>query len=264
MVSVSKRVYVDDPAQPSRPSSTSNAVISVANQHHIFFEEIGGREPIPLEMTVHNPILLGLKGYEELDLNTFFERMLTACNLHIKHMRLSTVAADTEPVRVHWGRSRDEEAVGTRAMLALYGTEKLDESQVLVTLKIMNTVYADPDPSTRVANLKASLESYYHGIVSHHRDEVFKGLYVALEKAVNFDNDIAGAEFDSKAHTLVGNLRLEINRIRKACDRLKHHSSEKQLLDYPDHTAVFWFIKELRPVAANAILLRLKELAGRP
>ena len=281
MLSISKRVYMDDPAQPSRPGATSDATINVANQCHILFEEVDKRDSSLLKMTIRDPVLLGSTGYKESDPNTFFESVLTACNLHMEHMRLSTVAADTKPIEVHRDRPQDNVyirrkpgkievtvkatvGVSSRATLALHSTERLDEPQVLDTVKMMHTIYADPNPSAKVANLRASLESYSHGIVSHHRDEVLKGLYAALENAVNFDEDVSGPEFDTKTRTLVGNHTLQIERIRKAYARLKHPASEKQLPDYPDRLAVFWFVKELRPTAAKAILLRLKEATGRP
>ena len=199
----------------------------------------------------------------------------------MEHTRLSTVAADTESVRVCWDGPRKDARterkpdnmegivetdleVSLRPTYAVHGTENLDERQVLDALKRIRAVYAAPNPSAEVANLRESLRSYYHGIVSHHGAEVLKGLYVALEKAVNFDKNVTGTKFDPKARTLVGDPALGICRIRRACGRLKHHTSEEQLPDYPDQPAVFRFVKELRPAAAKAILLRLKEVAGRP
>lgn len=218
MFSVSKRVYVDDPVQPSRPGSTSDATINVANQKHLFFETFNGHKP-PLKITIREPRLLGLKGSRDTDLDEFVDRVLTACNLHMEHTRLSTVAADTESVRVCWDGPRKDARterkpdnmegivetdleVSLRPTYAVHGTENLDERQVLDALKRIRAVYAAPNPSAEVANLRESLRSHYHGIVSHHGAEVLKGLYVALEKAVNFDKNVTGTKFDSKARTL--------------------------------------------------------------
>lgn len=280
MFSISKFVYADDPAQPSRPGSTSDATIHITNQKHLFFEKGDGPKP-PLKMTIREPHSFGLKGSGDVALNKFVDRVLTACNLLLKETRLSTDAADTAPVDISQDRPQDGVrvenkpgrvnvavtetiVVRARAEVELRSVEELDEAHVREVLDMTHAVYAAPNTSAKVANLIASLESYSHGIVSHHREEVLKGLYVALEKAVNFDKDITSHDFDLKARTLVGNHTLQINRIRKAYDRLKHHTSVKQLPDYPDHEAVFWLVKELRPAVAKAILLRLKEVAGCP
>ena len=279
MTSISKRVYVDDPAYPSEPGSTSDATISVVHQRHIFFEEIDGHGPSHLKMTVRDPIMLGLKCHEEPNLNAFFERMLMTCNLHMEHMRLSTVAADTELVGVYRDRPLDNAnverklgrieatvniAVSIRPMLEIHGTENLDETKIIGTLKMIHAVYDSPNPSAKVANLKESLKAYHSGIKAHDRNVVLKELYIALEKAGNFGKDVVGAKFDSETRTLVGDPTLQIDRIRNACDRLKHYASEKQLPDYPDTATVSGLVKELRPAAVKAILLRLKEVAGQP
>lgn len=273
-------MYVDDPAQPSRPGSASDATINVTKQKYLFFEKVDGHKP-PLKMTIREPRLLGLKGSRDTDLDEFVDRVLTACSLHMEYTRLSAVAAYTKQVRVRLDGPREDARterkpdnmegiansdldVSLRPTYAVHGTENLDEQHVLDALKMIHAVYAATNPSAEVANLRVSLESYYHGIVSHHGAEVLKGLYVALEKAVNFDKNVAGSKFDSKVCALVGDPALGIDRIRTAYARLKHHTSEKQLPNYPDRLAVFRFAKELRPAAAKAILRRMNEVAGKP
>ena len=275
MMSITKRVYAGDPAQPSRPDFTSGAKIKVVKQRHIFFEEIDGCEPPVLDMTIRDPDLLIPKGSKVIGYNEFFERVLTSCNLCLKNTRLSTVAADTQMVKTNPDPPRKDVSVKRtpdnmnisvytemeitlNASISFYHTEDLDEEQIRTTLNAICSVYDDENPSVKISNLKGSLKAYSHGIVSHHKEEVFKGLFVALEKAVNFDEDAGGKDFDAKTRTLVGDKSLPIDDIREAYNRLKHHTSEKKMTSYPDDMAIFHHIQLLRPATVKAILLRLE------
>ena len=70
MYFISKTVWVDDPAQPSRPRSTSDAVINVTNQKHLFLERGDGIRP-PLTVTVRDPDSLGLESHEPIHRDEF-------------------------------------------------------------------------------------------------------------------------------------------------------------------------------------------------
>ena len=279
MMSISKRVYTGDPARPSKHDFTSGAKIKVVKQRHIFFEEVDGYEPPVLDMTIRDPDLLMPKGSKVIDYNEFFERVLTSCNLYLKNTRLSAVAADTQMVKtnldppeedVNVKRTHDnvDISVYTKMGVILYPSisfycnEDLDEEQIRTTLNAIHSVYDDENPSVKINNLKGSLKAYSHGIVSHHKEGVFKSLFVALEKAVNFDKDAGGKGFDAKTRTLVSDQSLPIDDIRKAYNRLKHHTSKKKMASYPGDMTIFNHIQLLRPAVVKAILLRLKEVAN--
>ena len=77
MISISKPVWVDNPAQPSRPGTVTDAAIRVVNQRHLVFER-GDGQTQSFKMIVRNPYSLGLKSGEPIDLYEFVDRVLTA------------------------------------------------------------------------------------------------------------------------------------------------------------------------------------------
>lgn len=278
MYSISKTVWVDDPAQPSRPSSTSDAVINVTNQKHLFLERGDGLRP-PLTVTVRDPDSLGLESHEPIDIHEFVGRVLTACNLLLKEARLSTDMADTTPAEIGREGPQDsahvehtpggmEYTVPVNLKVIMYPSvelchiEELDEAQVLEVLGMIHTVYDTKNPSTEIGNIRESLKAYSRGIAAHYREEVFKGLFVALEKAVNFDNKDDDAKFEGKVRSLAGDPSLKISDFNYANNRLKHSSSKGQLSRQPDDTGFFNLVRRWRPVTVAIMLHRLREAVG--
>ena len=96
---IEKYVYIDDPASPSSPGFIQNATITIKNQRQLSLEDSDGPNQ-SRKMIIRDPNLLGLKSDEQMHADDFFNRVLTTCNLLLKHYRLSTVAADTIPVDI--------------------------------------------------------------------------------------------------------------------------------------------------------------------
>ena len=277
MASISSRVYTDSPAQPSRPGGTVGGKIKVTNQRRIFLEEIDGYEPPSFDMTIHDPHLLRPKNSEQMHLDEIFKRVLTSCNLHLKHVGLSTAPPDTEPVKYNPDPPKYNSYVkktsgvieivivsppknGSHVSFAMYSEEELDEKQVFATLNMIHAIYDDKSPSVKVSNLAESLKAYSRGVTSRHREEAFMGLFAALEKAVNFDEDSSGARFDSKTRGLVGDQGLPIDEMREAYNRLKHHTPKNKMRSHPDDAAIHSHVRRLRPAAARAILYRMAKV----
>lgn len=273
MYFISKTVWVDDPAQPSRPSSTSDAVINVTNQKHLFLERGDGIRP-PLTVTVRDPDSLGLESHEPIHRDEFVRRVLTACNLLLKETRLSTVASDTSSASIgQMATATAEDAIFVDAWAEweVRSNEELDEAQVLEVLGMIHAVYDAKDPSTEIGNMRESLKTYARGIVAHDREEVLKDLFVALEKAVNFDNRDSKLdnkdkkdEFEKDVRRLAGDQSLKISDFNRANNRLKHSSSKEQLSKQPDDTRFLCFVRRWRPITVAIMLRRLREAVGVP
>ncbi|MYB47035.1 MAG: hypothetical protein F4X71_04790 [Cenarchaeum sp. SB0662_bin_33] len=277
-MTIKKFIHIDEPAQPSKPGLIHGAKIKIKNQRQIFLE--GNKQPTQsLKMVIHEPRLLGLKNSDQLNLHDFFNRVITTCNLLLKNTRLSTDPTDTAPVEVCQSKqppdieqvqsmddgvifpASDTLKVRGRTEIELHSYEDLDEAHVCKVLDMLHAVYDAKDPPATVGNIRESLKAYSRGIVARDREEVFKGLFVALEKAVNFDKDRSGKCFDSKVKGLCGNQNLKIGDIRKANGRLKHPSSEGQFSKHPDNSTIYEYIKILRPVTVKIMLDKLEEVA---
>ena len=256
MVYIKKPVWIDSPAQPSGSGRITVAAIRVTNQQLLFFER-GGESNQSLEMKVRDPYSLGLKSGEPIDLDEFVDRVLTACNLLLKEVRLSTVAADTSSADIVWDDGGNY--VKDRFEFELCSHEELDETRVLEVLGMIHAVYDAEDPPVTIGNMRESLKSYSSGIVSQYRKEVFKSLYVALEKAVNFDNKDDKAKFEGKVRGLAGDQSLLISDFNWVNSRLKHSSSKGQLSRQPDDTGFFHLVMQWRPTTSAIVLRRLKE-----
>lgn len=281
MMSVSKPVWVDNPAQPSRPGTATDATIRVVNQRHLVFER--GDGPMQsLKMIVRNPYSLGLKSGEPIDTDEFVDRMLTACNLLLKEVRLSTVPPDRSSASIDQDKPRDsggvvdksravneivwemrdDIVVSDRAEFVMHSDEKLDETRVLEVLGMIHAVHAVKSPTRTQHNIRKSLKKYSEKITANHRETVFQGLFEALEQAVNFDSHTQGAEFDKMVRQLMGDPYLSISDLRDVNNRLKHQDSDEQMSRYPDLTEVFHYVRLLRPITAAVLLRRLRETVG--
>ena len=158
ILSISKPVWTDNPAHPSKPGSTYSAAINVKNQRHISLENIDGSR-WSLRMTVRDPYSLGLKSGEQIDLDDFFDGVLTACNLLLKEARLSIGTADTSLVDVSLDQPQDDVQVENRdgnvevtarlnggvrfsVKAELRGKDEIDEAQVREVLNMIHAVHA--------------------------------------------------------------------------------------------------------------------------
>ena len=153
--------------------------------------------------------------------------------------------------------------LGLRIQVAIEdcGNDEIDEERVRMILCMLHKVYDAKDPPAMVGNIRESLKAYSRGIAARDQEGVLGGLYVALEKAVNFNRDVSGAEFDLKVRDLLGDESLPIGDIRKTNDRLKHISSKDQFSNQTDREGMRQHIASLRHAAAKIILFRLEEVA---
>ncbi len=278
MAPISAHVYTDDPAQPSGPGHTYKATINVANQHHMF---VKGGDSVE-KIVIREPRVLGMVSGEQKDRHEFVERVLIACNLLLKRARLSihpagTANADFAPDKTKSGDAtveygpdgpvitvRDTISITESFSIGVTTTDELDETEVRDVLGMIYAIFNDQNPYTKVDNMRAALTRYDEGIRAHDRETVLKGLYAAADTAVNFDKvengEKKGEELDSEMRKLGDDQTIEIDKIRKAVNTLKHAASEKQLQDRPDAEAVYKYVRALRPVSSRIIRCRLEEL----
>ena len=229
-----------------------------------------------LKMRIYEPHLLGLKSYAKIDRYHFIERALTACNLLLKETGLSVNEIDTVWADIGQDKppsiarvenesnkmtftARDTTIWSDDAQFRIISHEELDEVQVCEVLDMVHEVYDAKYPSVTIGNMRESLKAYSHGIVASHREEVFKGIFVALEKAVNFDNEDDKAKFEGKVRGLTGDQSLQISDFSCVNNRLKHSSSKEQLSEQPDDTGLYHIVRRWRPITAKILLLRLRE-----
>ena len=273
---LSMRVYVDDPSQPSRPGLTNQATINVSNQQCLFFE---GKYTVE-KIVIHEPFTLGMRSGEQIDTHEFIKRVLMACNLLLEHMCLSINPSGTDiavfapavkkPVGPTIKHGPDgpvitlpENIRGTMSVsITANATEELDESRMRDVLDMVYAVYDDKNPTMMVSKTRESLDSYHKGVRSPDRETVFKELYAALEKAVNFDrDDRCGEDLDKEVRKLAGDPNLPAKNIRLMNNRLKHGPRGKNLQPL-DSVEICNRIRTLRPVVSRIILLRLGNVTG--
>ena len=279
-MSLTQRVYADDPAQPSGPGHTFSVTINVLNQHHIRFEGADSVE----RLTIHEPQMLGMHNAQG-NSEKLVRDTLLACNLLLKRARLSvhrpgTELADYTPDSKTDGKTVIDESDGPIVVtdtvvfspvvtesLGIITTDVLDEVEVCGVLDMIQAVYDAENPSMKVDNMKKALDAYSRGIEAHDREMVLKELYAAADMAVNFakkdrKDEKSGGCLDSAMRLLADDEPLQIDEIRVAVNSLKHASSEQQRQNRPDGQTVYRYVRAMRPATVRIILSRLRGLVG--
>ena len=176
---------------------------------------------------------------------------------------MSIVAADTSSADIGRDDVMNAVSVEDRFEFVMQSDVELDETHVLEVLGMIHAVYDAEDPPVTIGNMRESLKAYSRGIVSQYREEVFKSLFVALEKAVNFDNDDDKVKFEGKvAQSGPGDQSLLISDFNWVNNRSKHSSSKIQLSKQPDATGFFHLVMQWRPITSAIVLRRLKEVVA--
>ena len=274
--SVSKIVNAYDPAQLPTPGRGTDIEITVANQCHLHVTKLDtGQQGFKLEVT--EPELLGLKSFDDKHTNEFMRRVILACNLILKKAAFSTSSIDslhagvvlkspqsTSKVKKTPTGSKITitEVVSLRDSLSLTVgfSDELDEKKVIDILQKIHAVFDyGGSPPLEILNMQKSLDAYLRGIQATDASHVFKGLYEAMELAVNFDrSDRKDKDFDMEVRRIMGDSTISIGVFRRFNNRTKHPDNNEQHKVYETGKAnIDRYICTLRPITTTTILCRL-------
>ena len=137
------------------------------------------------------------------------------------------------------------------------------EEKVLKTFKLVHQLkngLFHVVSSRELHNLAESFKDFEIAMNHSELSEIFKSLFIALEKAVNYQKELRGEQFDNAAAVLTGSSSDDIKKLRQAYDRFKHpDKTPEQVQKTLRYTKELpGLIRTLRPLAGKAILSRLK------
>ena len=272
---ITKRVYVYDPAQPPTAGRSTNATLTVTNSNHLSISKLDGTTPI-FKLSITKARSLGLSSFENSDINKFIQMIILACNLIMKKAAFSTTLPDSSHAEISIEKptpiptKTEKTSTGDKVSLAdhvgpirdsmstIVGfTDVLDETQALDTLQNIQTVYNSNTMESH--NLQKALKAYLDGTTTGNTVTAFQHIYESLELAGNSDgyND-TGKRFDKKICGILENNHLPIGILREFNNRIKHIDDHRQRIDYKDAMKrTTKKISELRSIATSVMLHKL-------
>lgn len=274
--SVSKTISVHDPAQLPGPGHSTNIEITVTNQHHLHVTKLDADKQI-LKLEVTEPDALGLASLDDMHTNEFMRRIILACNLVLERAAFSTSSIDSSHAGVVMGSqpstSKVEktltglevtliETVSVRdsSSWVIGFSNELDEKKVIDVLQKIHVVYgSDGNPPSKIFDMQKALDVYQGGMQATGTLHAFKGMYEAMELAVNSDGPSnEGLDFDKKVQHLIGDNAAQIGIFRNFNNSSKHSGRTKYNADYEKGKAnINKYIRDLRPIVTTAILSKL-------
>ena len=274
--SVSKTISVHDPAQLPGPGYSTNIEITVINQHHLHVTKLDADKQI-LKLEVTEPDVLGLASLDDMHTNEFMRRVILTCNLVLERAAFSTSSIDSSHAGVVMGSqpstSKVEktptglevtlpETVSVRdsSSWVIGFSNELDEKKVIDMLQKIHVVYGSGgNPQSKIFDMQKALDAYQGGMQATGTLHAFKGMYEAMELAVNSDGPRSeGPSFDKKVQRLIGDNTAQIDIFRNFNNSSKHSGRTKHNADYEKGKAnINKYIRGLRPIATAVMLCRL-------
>jgi len=146
---------------------------------------------------------------------------------------------------------------------------ELEEERILRTFGLVHQLGKGISQSARprgLHNLADSLKDFEKAMDHPELSEIFKSLFIAFEKAINYKKETQGEKFDNAAATLTNSSTDDVKRLRQAYDRFKHSDkTPEQVQKTLECTKELpGLIRTLKPMAGEAILSRLKLAQGNP
>lgn len=207
-----------------------------------------------LEMAVLEPRALGMRGGEYNSALSFMDELLAACNLCLRHARLSrdVTGANVQLLKDHCGPDGHAECCKGNGECGAEA-DMLDECVACDVLRMVHAVREMDGAKAR--SVQDALVAYSNGITSRDSCTVLRMLFTALERAVCLDGD--SGSFGPKACELLGDPDFPASKMREAAHCLRCDGPAESL----SGEEVSGRIGILRPAAAKAILARMRELA---
>ena len=281
-------VYADDPASPGawdgKPAAiriSNRKCLSIGaakeqaqdgrrTQHSssfaTFLLEIAASEPpvgngerrnagSKLEMAVLEPRILGMRSGGYNSAVSFMDELLAACNLCLRHARLSRdlTGANIQLLEDRCGPDGHAECCKGDGECGAEA-DMLDECAACDALRMVHAVRGMDGAKAR--SVQDALVAYSNGITSRDSCTVLRMLFTALERAVCLDDD--SGSFDQKACELLGDPNFPASRMSETAHCLRCDGPAGSL----SGEEVSGRIGILRPAAAKAILARMRELTG--
>ena len=118
--------------------------------------------------------------------------------------------------------------------------------------------YSDRPP-LKIRSLQKSLNAYGEGIQATSALHVFKGIYEAMELAINSDgSNSKGPDFDKKVQRIIGDNTIPIDAFRNFNNSTKHSGKDGHRADYETGKAnINRYSRTLRSITTTAILWAL-------
>ena len=208
-----------------------------------------------LEMSVLEPRILGMRSGEYNSALSFMDELLAACNLCLKHARLSRDVAGANVQLLDGCCGPDGHAECCKGDgECVSETDVLDECAACNVLRLVRAVREMDGAKAR--SVQDALVAYSNGITSRDNCTVLRMLFTALERAVCLDDD--HDSLGPKACELLEDPNFPADRMREAAHCLRCDGLAESLSD----EEVSGRIGILRPAAARAILARMRELTG--
>ena len=206
-----------------------------------------------LEMAVLEPRALGMRGGEYNSALSFMDELLAACNLCLSHARLSrdVTGANVQLLKDHRGSDEHAECCNEDCGCSVEA-DMLDECVACDVLRMVHAVREMDGAKAR--SVQDALVAYSKGITSRDSCTVLRMLFTALERAVCLGSD--SGSFGPKACELLGDPDFPASKVRDAahCLRCDGHAESLSFKDVSGRIGI------LRPAAAKAILVRMREL----
>jgi len=146
---------------------------------------------------------------------------------------------------------------------------ELEEGRILKTFRLVHPLRkGNPQASSsrELHNLADSLRDFEKAMDHPELSEIFKSLFIAFEKAINYQKETQGEEFDKVAAALTNSSVDNVKKLRQAYDRFKHpDKTPEQMQKTLEYTKDLpELIRTLRPLIGTAVLARLESVQGNP
>ncbi len=280
---ITQSLNVHDPVNPPHAGFGINVKLTLVNKNCFSITDWkeGDQPSFTLEIT--DPISLGLKDFQESNVEKFMNDVILACNLVLKRGAFSRHGSNSAHVVIHRKKescipSKVEDTPSGKKVtftevvsitesirIGVGFEDELDEQQVLDVLqKIRKINDGTANSNLKIQDLQKSLRDYNSGTTSFDRLSIFKHLFSSLELATNCDGtDRSGQDLDDEISRISGTSSSDIEDFRNFYSRTKHIDQNSQhVTKYRDGMSQLGGkINPLWETAKNVIKDRLNQVS---
>jgi hypothetical protein len=276
-ISISRTIYAHEIINPPYSGHSVELELNFTNAKIFEITNWNKSYQPSFTLTVINPKSIGLTDTENYSIEKFFDKVLLAFNLVLKHTSFSRNNADSSStqLKVESQPIVTEDKDGNKIInitntlrTSVHITsgikEDVDEQQVLLVLqKLVSLDILNHISGLKIQDLRKSIYEYSLAMSNFNRLDIFKNLYSSIEHSVNCDNrDRKGIDLDREVNQIASiNLTTfkdwrEFNARTKHIDKTPQDESKYQ----EGLNKVGEKLTDMRDTAKNVIIYRLQNV----